>query len=116
MNTLDTEISRRVREARKSAGLSQEEVGEHLGLTRGGYGHYERGRQPFTVEQLFRLSRILGEPVEYFLGLDTELTSDEKKLLDYYRRIDPPELREVALESVRLLADSLLRRKPSGGI
>ena len=42
------------------SGLTQEAVADALGLSAVGYGHYERARQPFTVEQLFQLSRILG--------------------------------------------------------
>lgn len=35
-------IPLRVKEARKAAGLSQEDLGQKLGLVRSGYGHYER--------------------------------------------------------------------------
>ena len=75
-NSLDLAL-RRVREARKAAGLTQEEMGDKLGMSRGGYGLLETGSRTITLEDLFNLSRILGWPVEYFLGLDTGLTEDE---------------------------------------
>jgi len=99
-------IIRRVKQARGIAGLSQNELGNHLGLSKAGYGHYERGRQPFSIEQLFKLSRILGRSVEHFLGLDNGLTEDEDALLATYRSIGSPEIRElvrdVAKDQARL--------------
>lgn len=93
MNTesgLTREIASRVRAARESAEprLTQEEVGARLGLSKVGYGHYERGAQPFSVWHLFQLAGILGRPVEYFLGLKTDLRLDEQTLLGAYRRLD----------------------------
>lgn len=82
---IDKAIAKRVREARVNAGLSQEEVAGKLGLTDGGYGHYERGRQSFTLEMIFKLTEILCQSVEYFLGLDTGLTADEDRILALYR-------------------------------
>jgi transcriptional regulator with XRE-family HTH domain len=80
-------IAARVREARTNAGISQEELGRRLGLTRAGYGHYESGRQPFTVDHLFQLSRILNRSVEYFLGLDTGRSAEEDQVVTLYKRL-----------------------------
>lgn len=94
-------IARQVRRARKESGLSQEAVGEALGLSVTGYGHYERARQPFSVDQLFQLSRVLGKPVEWFLGLDTGLTDDEAELLHLYQQIETPAVRQAGLAAIR---------------
>jgi transcriptional regulator with XRE-family HTH domain len=85
MDTTARAIAARVREARKVAQLSQEDIARKLGLTDGGYGHYERGRQPFTLEMIFKLAIILGRPVTYFLGLDSGLAEDEDRVLALYR-------------------------------
>lgn len=79
-------ITRRVRQARIDRGLTLKMVGEQLGLSEVGYGHYERGARPFGVEHLFRLSRVLGRSVEHFLGLDTGLTEEEDELLTLYQQ------------------------------
>jgi transcriptional regulator with XRE-family HTH domain len=79
-------IGLRVRAAREERGLSQEEIGHRLGLTKGGYGQYERGLHPFTADQLFQLSALLNRSVAYFLGLETGLTPDEDQLVSLYRR------------------------------
>ena len=82
----EKETCRRVRDRRRKAtpSLSQEDVAEALGLTKSGYGHYERCKQRFTVEQLFQLSQLLHVPVEELLGLPLpgEMSEDERRLLD----------------------------------
>ena len=93
MNTeasLTREIASRARAARESLEpkLTQEELGAKIGLSKVGYGHYERGTQPFSVWHLYQLARVLGRPLEYFLGLTTELRLDEQTLLGAYRRLD----------------------------
>lgn len=100
---MESIMALRIREAREAAGLSQTDMGKKLGLTKAGYGHYERGRQPFTVDMIFQISRILGRPVEYFLGLDTGLTEDEGQLLAIYRAAPTAEARATALRLVRSL-------------
>ena len=69
----DGVIGLRVQAARKEAGLSQEDLGRRLGLSKGGYGQYERGLHPFTADQLFQLATILGRSVPSLLGLDNGL-------------------------------------------
>ena len=82
---LEQEISRRARLAREEAGLSQADVSKLLGMERSGYGHYERGRLAWRIDILEQLSQILGKPLEYFLGIDTELSEDEAELVHMYR-------------------------------
>jgi transcriptional regulator with XRE-family HTH domain len=88
--SLTREVASRVRAARESLEpkMTQEEVGAKLGLSKFGYGHYERGTQTFSVWHLHQLAHILGRPLEYFFGLPTHDRSDEQTLLRAYRRLD----------------------------
>lgn len=82
-------IARRVREARKATGLSQEGLAPKLGLSKVAYGDYERVSRLFDTEQLFQLERILGQPVTWLLGIETkfgELTNEEQQLLGLWRK------------------------------
>jgi transcriptional regulator with XRE-family HTH domain len=97
----EREITERVMEARQAAGLSRREVGDALSLGEQSYGHYERGRYAFTVDQIFALSRVLGRSVEWLLGLDTSHSAEEDELLTRFRRIRSQAIREVVLKSVR---------------
>ncbi len=101
---LEESIIKRVIRARKLAGLTHKEVGEALGLSETGYGHYERERQAFTVDQLFLLARILNRPVTWFLGIDTGLREDQEELLAIYDSIPDQEEREQARDLLRTFA------------
>lgn len=91
------EIAQRVKAARNAAELSQEELGRKIGLTKVGYGEYEREHRLFDTEQLAQLSRVLGRPIAYFLGLDTGLTEDEDRVLALYREARDAGMGPVAI-------------------
>jgi len=95
-------VASRVREAREAMDprMSQEEVGRRLGLSKVGYGHYERGTHTFTVWQLKQLADIFGRSVEHFLGMKTDLTPDEDELLAIYRALTS-QFKGVALRVLR---------------
>jgi transcriptional regulator with XRE-family HTH domain len=98
-------IGLRVQAARKAAGLSQEDLGRRLGLSKGGYGQYERGLHPFTAEQLFQLAAILDRSVSYFLGLETGLSPEEDRLLLLYRRARTMGLADLFLRMAEAIVD-----------
>lgn len=98
MNSYETQkIAQRVKAARNAAELSQEALGRKIGLTKVGYGEYERGHRLFDTEQLAQLSRVLARPVSYFLGLDTGLTEDEDRVLALYREARAAGMGPVAI-------------------
>lgn len=99
-DNINRAVAERVIRAREEAGLQKNELAEHLGLSKSGYTSYEKFEVPFTVEQLFQLERILERPVSYFLGLPTDLTSDEEQLLTAYRQIPQKAARQAALGMV----------------
>jgi len=94
-------VRQRVISARKKARLTHKEVGEALGLTESGYGHYERGRQSFSLEMLFRLSDLLQKPVTWFLGIKTDLAEDEEELLHAYRQISDDRIKALLLNMAK---------------
>ena len=93
----EREITRRVIAARKELGLEPQDVAKALNLEAPSYRHYERGRTPFTVEQLFHLSRILGRPVEWFLGLPKELSEEDARMLHLWRQLPTAAARRFVL-------------------
>jgi transcriptional regulator with XRE-family HTH domain len=97
-------IGLRVQAARKQAGLSQEDVGRRLGLSQNGYGQYERGMHPFTVEQLLQLAAILGHSIEYFIGQERDLAPDEDRLLALYRQTRTTGLDALTIKLVEAVA------------
>lgn len=100
--------ARRLRAARQEAGLSQEEVGKRLGLSRSGYAHLEDGSRLLTLDDLAHLSRILSRPVEYFLGLDTGLTGREERVVTLFRLAESAGYGDVVIGAVHALVAQLL--------
>lgn len=65
-NTMDTHVGSRVRLRRMLLGMSQEKLGEHLGLTFQQVQKYEKGINRIGASRLFELGKVLGVPVQYF--------------------------------------------------
>jgi len=94
---LNQAIGNRIRKRREAMGLTQSDVGDHLGLTKNAVGKIESGYSALTLKNLFALPLVLHRPIEYFLGLDTALTENEQEMLPYFREL-PAELRLLALD------------------
>lgn len=65
-NPIDAHVGGRVRLRRMWLGLSQEKLGEKLGLTFQQIQKYEKGVNRIGASRLYDLSRVLGVGVEYF--------------------------------------------------
>jgi transcriptional regulator with XRE-family HTH domain len=65
-NPVDVHVGIRLRLRRTLLGLSQEALGEALGLTFQQIQKYERGANRIGASRLFDLARALDVPVEYF--------------------------------------------------
>jgi transcriptional regulator with XRE-family HTH domain len=62
----DVHVGSRVRLRRNMLGLSQEKLGEAIGLTFQQVQKYERGANRIGASRLHELSQVLGVPVEFF--------------------------------------------------
>ncbi len=65
-NPVDVHVGSRVRLRRTLLGMSQEKLGEAIGLTFQQVQKYERGANRIGASRLFDLSRVLQVPVSYF--------------------------------------------------
>ena len=65
-NPIDTHVGSRVRLRRMLLGMSQEKLGEQLGLTFQQVQKYEKGINRIGASRLFDLSQVLGVPVQFF--------------------------------------------------
>ena len=65
-NPIDAQVGNRVRLRRMLIGMSQERLGELLGLTFQQVQKYEKGVNRIGAGRLFEVSRILGVPIDYF--------------------------------------------------
>jgi len=65
-NPIDAHVGARVRLRRTLLGMSQEKLGEAIGLTFQQVQKYERGANRIGASRLFDLSRVLDVPVSFF--------------------------------------------------
>src|SRR5690349_1377754 len=70
-NPIDVHVGTRIRLRRTLLGLSQEKLGEAIGLTFQQVQKYERGANRVGSSRLFDLSRVLDVPVSFFFD-DTD--------------------------------------------
>ena len=70
-NPVDVRVGSRVRLRRNMLGLSQEKLGEAIGLTFQQVQKYERGANRIGASRLYELSQVLDVPVAFFFD-DTD--------------------------------------------
>ncbi|HEY7977292.1 MAG TPA: helix-turn-helix transcriptional regulator [Rhizomicrobium sp.] len=63
---IDVQVGTRVRLRRMLIGMSQEKLGEMLGLTFQQVQKYEKGVNRIGAGRLFQVAHILGVPINYF--------------------------------------------------
>lgn len=65
-NPIDTHVGSRVRLRRMLMGMSQERLGDSMGLTFQQVQKYEKGVNRIGASRLFQISKILDVPVQFF--------------------------------------------------
>lgn len=75
---IDAHVGNRVRMRRMTLSISQEQLGEALGLTFQQIQKYEKGQNRIGAGRLFKIAQILSVPVEFFYeGLPSTISSNE---------------------------------------
>lgn len=67
MSEITEQVGQIIREARKSKGLTQKELGEKLGVVEATVNGYETGRQNLTVNTLYKIAKALDVSLRVFL-------------------------------------------------
>ena len=65
-NPIDIHVGTRLRQRRVTRGVSQEKLGEQLGVTFQQIQKYEKGTNRIGASRLFEIARFLDIPVGYF--------------------------------------------------
>lgn len=128
-NPVDVHVGSRVRLRRTLLGMSQEKLGEAIGLTFQQVQKYERGANRVGASRLFDLSRVLDVPVGFFFEempddvaanspaqrpglnrpppeqeLDPMVKRETLELVRAYYKIDEPGVRKRLFEMTKALA------------
>lgn len=122
---IDRIVGQRLRWRRRELRLTQEQLGEKLGLTFQQVQKYEKGVNRISAGRLFEMSRVLGITITYFyegidemMGLSRRMTVHEEEhppslpvmdgeamdLVKAFQNIDDKLLRRSLLETIRAAA------------
>ena len=127
---IDVHVGTRIRLRRTLLGMSQERLGEALGLTFQQVQKYERGVNRVGASRLFDLSRVLDVPISFFfddlpdgvagvsgrraaanladaqepLGDDSMNRRETLELVRAYYRINDPMIRKKVFELIKSMA------------
>lgn len=126
-NPIDVHVGARVRLRRTMLGLSQEKLGESLGITFQQIQKYEKGSNRIGASRLQSLSHILKTPISFFFEdapssqqetingmaeadspnyvVDFLSSSEGLQLNKAFANIKDPKVRKKIIELVRSLAD-----------
>ena len=65
-NPIDVHVGNRVRMRRMLVGMSQEKLGDALGLTFQQVQKYEKGANRVSASRLYQMASTLGVPIQFF--------------------------------------------------
>src|SRR6201991_3339387 len=120
-NPIDAQVGNRVRIRRMLIGMSQEKLGDLLGLTFQQVQKYEKGVNRIGAGRLFEIARILGVPIDFFydgVAASTEgLSAAAPPVMEFvssgeglqlslaFMKIKDPKVRKRVLDLVKSLAE-----------
>ncbi|MGF9566821.1 helix-turn-helix domain-containing protein [Neorhizobium sp. BT27B] len=65
-DSVDFEVGHRLRKLRRTAGMTQTELGSHLGVTFQQIQKYEKGANRIAASRMHEIARLFGVPISMF--------------------------------------------------
>lgn len=72
-----TLMGQRIKNLRKSVGMTQQELGQKLNVTKVSVCCYEKGTRTPALDTLMDLSNVFNVSLDYFVGNDTFVVSED---------------------------------------
>ena len=91
-----TELAIRIREARRNAHLSQDELGKHIGVSDKSVSAYEQGRSTPPITKLKKIAESTNHPLSYFTQEENQEALLASKLANIEREL--AEVKRLLLE------------------
>ena len=125
-NPIDIHVGSRVRLRRMMLGMSQEKLGEALGITFQQIQKYEKGTNRISASRLQQITEVLDAPVSFFFEeapaeanetvggmretgtdfvMDVMSTTEGLQLNRAFARVSDPAVRRRIVDLVKALAD-----------
>lgn len=98
-------VGERIRSARKSAGLTQKQLGEKCGIAEPTIRRYELGKLNPKLETLKKIAAALNISTLYFMELSDEEDSNslERAKEDYKKRIEDLQWEEITVNAFNVI-------------
>ena len=100
LNYIDIEVGQRIKQRRKTLSISQEKLGEALGVSFQQIQKYEKGLNRVSVSSLKTISEFLGTNPVFFYGDDAHLPqpgfAEAGDGFDVVNMLRDPELKELS--------------------
>ena len=104
-NPIDIYVGSRVRMRRMLVNMSQEKLGEQLGLTFQQVQKYEKGVNRVSAGRLFEIASVMGVAVNYFYdGAESQLEDDRQQRFAEGNASDGPRAPVLDAETLDLIA------------
>jgi transcriptional regulator with XRE-family HTH domain len=119
----DKEVGKRIKLRRLDLGLSQERLGETLGVSFQQVQKYEKGANRVSAGRLLEIATLLKVPVSFFFGGDSHEVPDSGnvfawldtayslRLMKAFAQIKEPHIQRRTVELIEAIADA--NRRPA---
>ena len=110
----------RLKEVRKTAGLTQREVAAYVGVNQNTYSYWENGKTKIDSESIAKLAKLFNVSIDYlldgspcktnienFISEKPAVRSDEEKLLGVYNSLDEQSKNQLMSVAYLIMSQSL---------
>ena len=70
-------VGKRIEEVRKTQGLTQQELGDAIGVSRQRIGQYEKGERILKIDRFSEIAKTLNVSMSYLLNLSNVSSTDK---------------------------------------
>jgi transcriptional regulator, cro/CI family len=110
-----TSFTNRLVQLRKKRGLTQQQIADEIGVNRGSYSNWEKGKREPSFENLIKLADILDTTTDFLLGKsninfgnNSEVYEEYKKLLSQNKKEEIQENYDHSFEfTIKAIAKEL---------
>lgn len=88
-------LCKRLKKLRKDHGLTQEQMGTIINVKKGTISYYENGRNRPSIEDLSKFADHLNISLDYFVGRDYQVITDNTEVYGRKIRLSKEEVRFI---------------------
>lgn len=88
MGYVTDKFSKRLKELRETAGLTQEQLANELNVSRGAISYYEKGSRTPDIEFLDSLAEYFDLPFDFVMGYTDNIKEEHRNMYEFYGLTD----------------------------